>query len=224
MEAEVVAKMDEFSDLEKELKIANSDGRPGYPVKDGAFKGWRAFGTHPFSQNQKKNLIRDMFNSEIGLLAKLFLILLGIFFIFMFVLTITNPVMWVVGILVFVFSSFNNLMIKIGWLRLAKCEGKYILWDGKNVFALPLKYGRSLVFTSKDIQTITVEYGHSERVHICNRDKGNANVNFHVGIFTPGIMSNETHDQLAIDKQQFVKILSSATGLEPNMVEIYRGS
>ena len=134
MEVEAVAKMDEFDELEKELKISGRDGRPGHPIKEGPFKGWRAFGAHPFSQNEKKNLIRDLFNSEIGILAKLLLILLGIFFIFMFVLTITNPVMWVVGILVFVFSSFNHLMIKIGWLRLAKCEGKYILWDGKNVF------------------------------------------------------------------------------------------
>jgi len=38
--------MDEFAELEKELNVHNRDGRPGFPVKEGAFKGWRAFGAN----------------------------------------------------------------------------------------------------------------------------------------------------------------------------------
>jgi hypothetical protein len=214
--------MDEFADLEKELNVHNRDGRPGFPVKEGAFKGWRAFGAHPFSPDEKKNVIREFLDSEVGLLGMFLAILLGIYFTFAVVLTILHPVMWVVGILAFIFSSFNNLMIRFGWFKLAKCHGKYILWDGKNVFALPLKYGKNLVFTSKDIATITVEYGHSETVRVRNRNKGNANINFRVGLFSS--MSDDTADHVDIDKQEFVKILASATGLEPIMKHIYRGS
>ena len=224
--AEAEAEVDE---MEKELNVHNRDGRPGFPVEEGAFKGWRAFGTHPFSPDEKKSFIRairELFDSEIGLLGKFILILFGLYIVFAVVLTVVNPAMWVVVILAFSISfftsSFNNLMIIFGWLKLAKCNGEYILWDGKNIFALPLKYGKNLIFTSKDIASITVEYDYSETVRVCNRNKGNANIDFHVGPFKPGIMSNDTLDQLAIDKQEFVKILTSATGLEPIMTRIHR--
>ena len=36
--------------------------------------------------------------------------------------------------------------------------------------------------------------------------------------------SDDTRNHIEIDKQEFVKILASATGLEPIMKHIYRGS
>ena len=142
-----------------ELTVSVNKTHPntGSLVNGGIFKGWRVFGYRPkrsFSPSDEKLPISDkilmiLFLSVlVGLLVGMSMISNGACF-----LALIPVLIWVA------LYYFNDLLIKKGWLLLARCVGEYALWDGRNMFAIPLDHNRTLFIPLENIRQIVVHNG-----------------------------------------------------------------
>ena len=189
------------------VSVKTTSKNTGTLVNHGVFKGWRAFGPPSKKKSPPANWEKSsMFDTILfsiflclGLAVVLWLTKIsnGICLI-----ALTAPILLAMAAVV---EYFNDLMIKKGWLFLARCKGQYALWDGQNTFAIPLAHNRNLFISSEKIFEIIVHRGPGTLtnnkyglVHILTRGK-NGHVNF-------------TTSQ---DEQNFLNILIKVTGIIP---------
>lgn len=139
------------------VSVNKTHSNTGSLVNGGIFKGWRAFGYRPkrsFSPNDEKLPISDkifmilLLSVLVGLLVGMSMISNGACF-----LALIPVLIWVA------LDYFNGLMIRNGWLLLARCVGEYALWDGRNMFAIPLDHNRTLFIPLENIRQIVVHNG-----------------------------------------------------------------
>tara|TARA_B110000444_G_C18838378_1_gene597424 strand:+ start:2363 stop:3118 length:756 start_codon:yes stop_codon:yes gene_type:complete len=201
---------EEFEYISKDeliVSVKTTSKNTGTLVNHGVFKGWRAFGPPSKKKSPPANWEKSsMFDTILfsillclGLAVVLWLTKIsnGICLI-----ALTAPILIAMSAVV---EYFNDLMIKKGWLFLARCKGQYALWDGQNTFAIPLAHNRNLFISSETIFEIIVHRGPGiytnnkyGLVHIFTRGK-NGHVNF-------------TTSQ---DEQDFLNILIQVTGVIP---------
>lgn len=192
-----------LSGNELTVSVNKTHSKNGSLVNSGIFKGWRAFGYRPrraFSPNDEKLPISDkilmiLFLSVlVGLLVGMSMISNGACF-----LALIPVLIWVA------LSYFNDLLIKNGWFLLARCVGEYALWDGRNMFAIPLVHNRTLFISSEKIRRIVVHNG-----------PGAASGGYG-GMVDISVSGKNGHIQFSdlIARSDFVNLLCQTTGITP---------
>ena len=199
--------MDEFEDLEMELSIDDRNhSLPGFLVPEGEFKNWRVYGDHPY-------LKHEQINSTFASIAKYWVWgSIGIIFIplslvlfpfsLLFLLVIGLKYLW------------DYIMIKSELFLFVNCSCKYIYWNQENQFAIPMKYGKAMLFTSDQIQSIVVEYNAGDIIHIKNYRTNNVHIDFSTWILsTPENLKK----QMKQDKKNFIQVIHLVSNIEPKM-------
>ena len=175
----------------------------GSLVSGGVFKGWRAFGYRP-----KRNLSPN--DEKLSMFDKIFILLLLCVIIgFLVGMTkISNGVCFLALIPIVIWVAlhyFNDFMIKKRWFLVARCVGEYALWDGRNMFAIPLNHNRTLFISSEKIRQIVVHNGPGAV------SSGYGGM---VDLFVSGKNGHIKFGDLKC-KTEFVNLLTQVTGIIP---------
>ena len=199
--------MDEFEDLEMDLATDNRNhSLPGFLVPEGEFKNWKVYGNHPHFEHERVNSTANTIANlwiwgSIGIvLIPLSLILFPFSLLLLFIIGVKY--LW------------DYIMIKSELFLFVNCSSKYIYWNKENQLAIPMKYGKAMLFTSDQIKSIVVEYNAGDTIHIKNHRSNNVHIDFSTWILsTP---ENQKR-QMKQDKQNFIQVIHLITNIEPKM-------
>ena len=196
--------MDEFEELEMEFATNNrNDALPGFLVPEGKFQNWNVYGNHPYLEHELEN-------STLWLMANLwFTGWFGIVFIALSVMSF--------GLLPFIIGVkylWDFIMIKSELFLFVNCSSNYIYWDRKDQFAIPMKYGKVMLFTSNQIKSIVVEYNSRDTIHIKNYRTFNVHIDFQSSLLRA---PENLKRQMVQDKINFTQVLRLITNIEPKM-------
>lgn len=197
--------MDEFEDLEMDLATNNRNhSLPGFLVPEGEFKNWKVYGNHPYLKHEQINstlvsIVKYWVWGSIGIIfIPLSLVLFP--FSLVFLLVIGLKYLW------------DYIMIKSELFLFVNCSSKYIYWNKENQLAIPMKYGKAMVFTLDQIRTIVVEYNAGDTIHIKNHRSSNVHIDFSIStLSTPENLKR----QMKQDKKNFIQVIQLVTNIEP---------
>jgi len=203
--------MDEFEELEMEFATNNrNDALPGFLVPEGKFQNWNVYGNHPYLEHELEN-------STLWLMANLwFTGWFGIVFIALSVMSF--------GLLPFIIGVkylWDFIMIKSELFLFVNCSSNYIYWDRKDQFAIPMKYGKVMLFTSNQIKSIVVEYNSRDTIHIKNYRTFNVHIDFQSSLLRA---PENLKRQMVQDKINFTQVLRLITNIEPKMKYIAKST
>ena len=204
--------MDEFEELEIEFATNNrNDALPGFLVPKGKFQNWNVYGNHPYLEH-------ELVNSTLATMANLWIWgSIGIVFIPLSVMLF--PFSLLLPFIIGVKYLWDFIMIKSELFLFVKCSSNYIYWDRKDQFAIPMKYGKVMLFTSNQIKSIVVEYNARDIIHIKNYRTFNVNIDFQPSFL---LAPENLKRQMVQDKMNFTQVLRLITNIEPKMKRITR--
>ena len=209
--------MDEFEELEIEFATNNrNNALPGFLVPEGKFQNWNVYGNHPYLEH-------ELVKSTLWLMTNLWIWgSYGIVFISLSVMVF--PFLVLLPFIIGVKYLWDFIMIKSELFLFVKCSSNYIYWDRRDQFAIPMKYGKVMLFTSNQIKSIVVEYNAGDTnagntIHIKNYRTNNVHIDFHSCLLRA---PENLKRQMVQDKMNFTQVLRLITNIEPKMKRITR--